>query len=435
MCPSGQVLGGNLTQQCTGATRQACPGMTDTNHHKGKALNRNGQPPSSHLDDRPTPRPTRKVGTMHTNDAPQTSQGTPERPQDTTRNPGQPPNNWWTKATSAAPLVTVAALISTTLSFQGMLGTATAALGLSLAVGLALAGFLEIATLATGRLLQEAIRDGRRATVERAATWVFSIVSGLFSAAHEFIGPVDATGIHHWETSDPMTWIAGAIRLTAPLVACWLWERRFRGDRATAAGRRTRAATRHDNYVLRVALAAATVRHVSAATPQPTGGKLALVIGWIFAIRRTIATAKLRRHYVAYWRRYPLTNTAHRDALMDGLRAAGLADELPALTTPTPSTVAIAVAPRAKTADSAPSAVALDAERLTVAVAVLQGTPDATADDIAAEFSTRPGWGSSQRTAERWLSNARRHIAATKPDQSLSSDMSPLPGLEYVTVQ
>lgn len=239
----------------------------------------------------------------------------------------------WGRATSGVTLVTLAAIISTALSFQGMYSTTTSTLGMTAPVGLALSGFLELAVLGVARLLQNAIKEGRAATVERVGTWVLSLASGVFSAAHQLVGPADAAGMHHWSLGDPLTQIGAALRLAAPLAACWLWERRLRSERVHSAQRRPRHVALRDRHIMRVSLAAATVRTARAAT-FPGTSKAAGLVRATFAVRRLSAAARLRRRYVAYWRRYPITNPEHHAALMAGLRAAGLGDLLPELTAP-----------------------------------------------------------------------------------------------------
>ena len=239
----------------------------------------------------------------------------------------------WGRATSGVTLVTLAAIISTALSFQGMYSTTTSTLGMTAAVGLALSGFLELAVLGVARLLQNAIKEGRAATVERVGTWVLSLASGIFSAAHQLVGPADAAGVHHWSLGDPLTQIGAALRLAAPLAACWLWERRLRSERVHSAERRPRHVALRDRHIMRVSLAAATVRTARAAT-FPGKGKSAGLVRALFAVRQLTAAGRMRRRYVAYWRRYPITNPEHHAALMAGLRAAGLGDLLPELTAP-----------------------------------------------------------------------------------------------------
>ncbi|MBE7702282.1 helix-turn-helix domain-containing protein [Oerskovia sp. Sa1BUA8] len=239
----------------------------------------------------------------------------------------------WGRATSGVTLVTLAAIISTALSFQGMYSTTTSTLGMTAAVGLALSGFLELAVLGVARLLQNAIKEGRAATVERVGTWVLSLASGVFSAAHQLVGPADAAGVHHWSLGDPLTQIGAALRLAAPLAACWLWERRLRSERVHAAQRRPRHVALRDRHIMRVSLAAAAVRTARAAT-FPGTSKAAGLVRALFAVRQLSAAGRMRRRYVAYWRRYPITNPEHHAALMAGLRAAGLGDLLPELTAP-----------------------------------------------------------------------------------------------------
>jgi hypothetical protein len=74
------------------------------------------------------------------------------------------------------------------------------ALGLRLAFAVALAAFLELALISNALLARAAAMAGRPAGADAAAVWVSSAVSGLFSAAHELIGPLDpASGQWGWQ--------------------------------------------------------------------------------------------------------------------------------------------------------------------------------------------------------------------------------------------
>lgn len=288
------------------------------------------------------------------------------------------------RMTSGTTLATIAALMSTALSTWGMIGVSRDALGLPLIGAVTLAGFLELSLIATARLLHDAIRAGRRATSERIATWVFSVVSGAFSAAHEFVGP-DRT----WQL-DASSGLAAAVRMAAPLVACWLWERRLRGDRAAADGRRTRAQTRQDRYVLAVALAALSVRR---ATDGASGD------GWRSAAVTRRAWRRLHRRHAAMLRRWP-PSPELRAALAAALAAVGATDVLPTMTAPTAT-------PALPWDDD--GGIVEDAERLTVAVTVAAAA-SATWRDLAAAFEAR-GWAASERTCQRWLARARDSVA------------------------
>ena len=69
------------------------------------------------------------------------------------------------------------------------------ALGLSLMFAVALAAFLELALISSALLARASAMAGRPASADAVAVWVFSAVSGRFSAAHELIGNLDpATG-------------------------------------------------------------------------------------------------------------------------------------------------------------------------------------------------------------------------------------------------
>lgn len=296
---------------------------------------------------------------------------------------------WWARATSGVTLVTLAALISTALSVTGMYATTTATLGMPAAFGLALSGFLELAVLGVARLLQNAIKEGRRAVVERVGTWVLSFASGVFSAAHQIVSPADAQGMHHWSIDDPLTQIAAGLRLAAPLVACWLWERRLRGERAQADQRRTRHVAHRDRHIMRVALAAAALRTARTATFAGEG-KIAGLVRALYAVRQLTAAARLRRRYIAFWRRYPITDPAHHAALMAGLRAAGLGDLLPDLTTPNSELLTVVEQNPIRVTRHADDVAELDPAVLLPAVAAPALAGTAAGDRAPEPVDTRP---------------------------------------------
>ena len=82
------------------------------------------------------------------------------------------------------------AVVPTALAAQGMVMVGHDALGLPLVFALALAAFLELALISSALLARASAMAGRPAGADAVAVWVFSTVSGLFSAAHELIGPV-----------------------------------------------------------------------------------------------------------------------------------------------------------------------------------------------------------------------------------------------------
>ena len=64
------------------------------------------------------------------------------------------------------------------------------ALGLSLAFAVALAAFLELALISSALLARASAMAGRPAVADAVAVWVFSAVSGLFSASANLSGIV-----------------------------------------------------------------------------------------------------------------------------------------------------------------------------------------------------------------------------------------------------
>jgi len=193
------------------------------------------------------------------------------------------------------------AVVPTALAAQGMVMVGHDALGLNLAFALALAAFLELA-LVSSALLARA-----------AAVWVFSATSGLFSAAHELVGPPDpATGQRGWQ-HDSLSLLAAGVRIAAPLVAAWLWERVLVSARRHAAAR-SATQIRADRRLLAFARSAQTLRRLTSQT----------------GAERQIRGARRRfdHHHVALLRRVPATDPTLRAAIGQWLTELFSADTL-----------------------------------------------------------------------------------------------------------
>ena len=116
-------------------------------------------------------------------------------------------------------LTVVAAGIATAVSVNGMWRVFGDVLGLD-GLGRALtAGFLEIALIVSALRARRCLREHGTVGVDGAAVWVIAVVSALVSAA-------DADGL------------AKVVRLAAPLLAAWLWERGLAADRRAARTRK-----------------------------------------------------------------------------------------------------------------------------------------------------------------------------------------------------
>jgi len=147
------------------------------------------------------------------------------------------------------------AVVPTALAAQGMVMVGRDALGLPLAFALALAAFLELALISSALLARASAMARRPAGAEAVAVWVFSAVSGFFSAAHELIEPPDpATGQRGWQ-HDSLSLLAAGVRIAAPLVTGWFWERVLVSARRTAAAR-SAAQIRADRRLLAFARSA-----------------------------------------------------------------------------------------------------------------------------------------------------------------------------------
>jgi hypothetical protein len=197
------------------------------------------------------------------------------------------------------------AVVPTALAAQGMVMVGHDALGLSLAFAVALAAFLELALISSALLARASAMAGRPAVADAVAVWVFSAVSGLFSAAHELIGPLDsATGQRGWQ-HDSLSLLAAGVRIAAPLVAAWLWERVLVSARRQAAAR-SAVQIRADRRLLAFARAAQTLRRLLASQT---------------ASERQIRRAHRRfdRRHVALLRRVPATDPKLRAAIQQWL--------------------------------------------------------------------------------------------------------------------
>jgi hypothetical protein len=155
---------------------------------------------------------------------------------------------------------------------------------------------------------------GRPAGVDAVAVWVFSAVSGLFSGAHELIGhPDSATGQRGWQ-HDSLSLLAAGVRIAAPLVAAWLWERVLVSARRAAAVR-SGAQIRCDRRLLAFARAAQTLRRL---LESQTASE--------HQIRR--ARRRFDRRHVALLRRIPATDPKLRNAIQQWLTELFCADTL-----------------------------------------------------------------------------------------------------------
>jgi hypothetical protein len=206
------------------------------------------------------------------------------------------------------------AVVPTALAAQGMVMVGRDALALSLAFAVALAAFLELALISSALLARASAMAGRPAGADAVAVWVFSAVSGLFSAAHELIGPLDpATGQRGWQHGS-LSLLAAGVRIAAPLVAAWLWERVLVSARRAAATR-SAAQIRADRRLLAFAKAAQTLRRLLESQT---------------ASERQIRRARRRfdHRHVALLRRVPATDPPLRAAIQEWLTELFCADTL-----------------------------------------------------------------------------------------------------------
>ena len=117
-------------------------------------------------------------------------------------------------------LTVTAAGIATAVSLNGMWRVFGDVLHLDGPGRVATAGFLELALVVSASAgPPQSLREHGSVGVDGAAVWVIAIVSAVVSAA-------DAAGL------------AKAVRLAAPVLAAWLWERGLAADRRAVRARR-----------------------------------------------------------------------------------------------------------------------------------------------------------------------------------------------------
>lgn len=129
-------------------------------------------------------------------------------------------------STTGTRFLMLAAAISTIASYVGIVGFARDIVGMEPAEAFALAGFFEIGLVGAGFMAREAAANGDDARTLTAVTWVLSLATGLFAAAHELVtgaGPYSA-----------------AFRLVVPLAAAFFWHLVLVGAKAQSTGRTVR---------------------------------------------------------------------------------------------------------------------------------------------------------------------------------------------------
>ncbi|MDC5698062.1 hypothetical protein OO014_12405 [Intrasporangium calvum] len=316
---------------------------------------------------------------------------------------------------AAVTLTAAAAVMPTLLSAQGMISVGIDVLRLTAAAAVALAVFLELALVSSALLARSAVLRGRSARADLLSTWVFSTVSGVFSAAHELVGQPDTRGVSTWQL-DARSALAAAVRVAAPLVAAWLWHRILTGDRHSADSAPTRREARRHRLMLAVATAALDLQRTRQARP---GSRAALR-----------ARRRLDRRHRSLLRHVPATDPRLSGQLTLWLTEVGRVHHLDAQLTS--GTIPLRRIPgdtpgdsELDTADTAPPADGPSA-RLAVAVALVRHDDTVSGQDVAAAFTQR-GWPATPRTGQRWLAKARTSLqgdmapAATRPADVLAT--------------
>jgi hypothetical protein len=205
----------------------------------------------------------------------------------------------------------VTAIVPTALAAQGMIVVGQDALGLPAVFAVFLAAFLELALISSALLARASAMAGRPTGADAIAVWIFSAVSGLFSASHELISVGHGPGARTWQLG-ALNILAAGVRVSAPLVAAWLWERVLVSARREAAPR-TATEIRRDRRLLAFARAAQTLRRLLA---DQTASES--------SIRH--ARRRYDRRHVALLRHVPATDTQLRVDIGEWLTELSRAD-------------------------------------------------------------------------------------------------------------
>jgi hypothetical protein len=205
----------------------------------------------------------------------------------------------------------VTAIVPTALAAQGMIVVGQDALGLPAVFAVFLAAFLELALISSALLARASAMAGRPTGADAIAVWIFSAVSGLFSASHELISVGHGPGARTWQLG-ALNILAAGVRVSAPLVAAWLWERVLVSARREAAPR-TATEIRRDRRLLAFARAAQTLRRLLADQTVSES-----------SIRH--ARRRYDRRHVALLRHVPATDTQLRVDIGEWLTELSRAD-------------------------------------------------------------------------------------------------------------
>jgi hypothetical protein len=308
--------------------------------------------------------------------------------------------------TAAVTLTAAAAVMPTLLSAQGMISVGIDVLRLTATVAVALAVFLELALVSSALLARSAVLRGRSARADLLSTWVFSMVSGVFSAAHELVGQPDLHGVTTWQL-DARSTLAAAVRVAAPLVAAWLWHRILTGDRHSADSAPTRREAKRHRLMLAVATAALDLQRTRQARPASRA-----------ALR---ARRRLDLHHRRLLRHVPATDPRLSGQLSSWLTEVGRVHHLDAQLTSESSPIpGISGDTRGDSeihTDETPPPADGPSARLAVAVALVRRDDTVSGQDVADAFTHR-GWPATPRTGQRWLAKARASLATAPSSAS-----------------
>jgi hypothetical protein len=204
---------------------------------------------------------------------------------------------------TADALTWLAASIATGVAAQGMWRFFGDVLHFPPALRVLMFAFLEVAVVTSAVRARQNLRRHGSAGVDGAAVWALTSLSAALSAMHAASFP------------------EAVFRLSAPLVAAWLWERGMAGDRHAATGQSRRIHWRltPDRILVRLGLADPAARSSDQAATERRLARVALAARQARALRTVGASTRRQRRALTRLERAVVEAVTHtRLATDDG---------------------------------------------------------------------------------------------------------------------
>jgi hypothetical protein len=200
-----------------------------------------------------------------------------------------------TRGAAADALTWLAASIATGVAAQGMWRFFGDVLHFPPALRVLMFAFLEVAVVTSAVRARQNLRRHGSASVDGAAVWALTSLSAVLSAMHASSFP------------------EAVFRLSAPLVAAWLWERGMAGDRHAATGQSRRIHWRltPDRILVRLGLADPAARSSDQAATERRLARVALAARQARALRTVGASTRRQGRALARLERAVVEAVTH----------------------------------------------------------------------------------------------------------------------------